>query len=225
MTWRERDHPRDDDGQFTEAGGWIARAAARLQPGRATPGRSTPRRFVEGEFRRDESGRVSIEVPQQAAQRRRQEITELSRQMAVGDPKTDRRLRWGYEGTEGWWYTPDGPTHWVRREGPPRMIGSWWYDPRHWTPVVPPREHWAGREFYGIPRQTPTAGPIPDDVYQAANWSPETEVDFDESSPREREFRHRRTRLGVEPFMDGDRIEMLPGRRIAQVRGRKKRRR
>lgn len=211
MNWDETEHPRDDVGRFRDKpGGWIRRAAAGFRPGRAMAGMSTPRRFVEAEISRDETGRARIELPQEQDRR---EILALSRELSADDTKRGPRLRWGHEGVRDWWYTPFGPEHWVRRGDRAQMIDGLWYEPRKWGPLVPPREHWNGRTFFGIPKVSMANDPIPQDVWLAAQWDP-TPGDRNETSPREDVFHRRVVRQGLDPNMLGS----ARGYRVARVR-------
>lgn len=200
-----KNSPESKGGQFApmaaSSTAWIARAAARM-------GRGRRRQVVEAEVWRDQAGQPHIAHPQD---KRREEILAMARAAAATDTQTGPRLRWGSEGTAGWWYTPDGPSHWVRRRDTPQMIGDWWYDPRHYLPLVPPREHWNGRTFHGIPRQTPVAQALPHDVWLAGQYDI-FDRDPGEENPRGEDWSRRMRRLGLR-----DELPSVRGRRVVRV--------
>lgn len=137
------------------------------------------------------------------------ELKATARRLVSMEDRIGKRLRFGTE-TNGWWYMIKGPRRWIRREANPGWHHGYYYSPRHWTPVVPPRAAWESRDSYVSPPGTPMSSMVPKDVWDAAHtFDRPGRVDSLEDPPaRVQAYMDRRTRLGL-----GDE-ERRPSKRI-----------
>jgi len=134
--------------------------------------RSTHRRGgVEVQVWRDRDGRIR-KAP--AGLRALVELRTWARRAVNMEDRTGPPLRYGSAGVAGWWYMVKGPKRWIRREHRPGWHHGYYYSPRWWMPVVPPRDSWEGpHSYHGIPGQTPLSHVVPDQVRAAAQLEPE----------------------------------------------------
>lgn len=82
--------------------------------------------------------------------------------------KTGNPLRTRRQAT-GWWFTPTGPSWWIRQRKDDYNDGKGnYYVPGQPFPVVPPRELWGTqgfrREYHGPIRRSGVSDNVPDDV-------------------------------------------------------------
>jgi hypothetical protein len=153
---------------------------------------------TQAEVYRDSAGRIR-RAP--AAARAAAELKAWARRMVNMEDRTGPVLRWG-QGVNGWWYMVKGPRRWIRRESRPGWHHGYYYVPKSWGPVVPPRDSWdSPRSYHGIPGQTPLGPPVvPQQVWDAAHTFPEDLAGLAapyETSPRSTAFTGRRNRAGL----------------------------
>jgi hypothetical protein len=160
------------------------------------------KKWTEGEVDRD---------PKTGAPRTRahvvSKIEKIKREARRQEDLNDRigpRLRWGWKGTEGWWFLPKGRHYWIKRQDKPGWHQGYYFHPKHWAPVVPPRAEWNNpeskmrHEFHG-PAGTPGAADelIPWDVKDAAGIMVGLRYHDDESA-REEQYNSRTRRKDYE---------------------------